>query len=472
MIKRVTMIISMQKRIFSILLVCCVFAGSIALASVSSRINSVIYRKDLKSVDFGIKVIEAASGDVVYERNSQKQLIPASNMKIITSAAALDMLGADYEFQTGVAMLGDTLVVIGGGDPLFCDSINDSKYGHKDLWVLYDIIKTLKAKGVKSVGDIVVDSTFFDDSRVHPSWSPSELNRSYACEVSGLNFNRNCVSINVKRSGSAARVRLTPATNYLQIINQIKLTSSGSSAVGAYRNGTPNKYILKGKCRTETGFDVAVEGPAMFFGTVLSERLKASGIKVSGSVTEKYVKNLKQIKLLKVYKTPLIDVLARCNKDSFNMAAESLVKTISAENTNGKINGEWEHGFSLIGRYLKHYGVDGDQFILDDGCGLSRKNRLTANAISTVLLRMYHSDNRQIYLESLAVGGVEGTSAKYFKESKYKGKVFAKTGYISGVRAFSGYVKTDDGDYIFSILSQGGSSYVRTAINDIVKSIF
>ena len=154
------------------------------------------------------------------------------------------------------------------------------------------------------------------------------------------------------------------------------------------------------------------------------------------------------------------------------MAAESLVKTISAENTNGKINGEWEHGFSLTGRYLQHLGVDSDQFILDDGCGLSRKNRLSANAIAMVLFHMYNSDDREIYVDSLAVGGEEGTSAKYFKKSKYKGRVFAKTGYISGVRAFSGYAETDDGDYIFSILSKGGSSYVRTAINDIVKTIF
>jgi D-alanyl-D-alanine carboxypeptidase/D-alanyl-D-alanine-endopeptidase (penicillin-binding protein 4) len=471
MIKEGAMIINTKKRIF-VMLFCCVFACPVALASISSRVKSIVSRKNLKNVDFGIVIADASDGGVYFEKNPHTPRIPASNMKVVTSAAALKILGADYQFKTAIALHGDTLVIIGGGDPLFGDSINDEKNGRKENWIFADIIKTLKARGLRSVSGIVVDSTFFDNCRVHPNWSPDELNRAYACEVSGLNFNQNCVSINVKRSGSAARVSITPSTSYIQIVNKVTLKSSGNSAVGAYRNGVPNKYILKGKCRKEAGFDVAIEGPAMFFGVVLSERLKAAGIKVAGSVSEKYIKNAPGIEIMKVYKTPLTDVLARCNKDSFNMAAESLVKTISAENTNGKINGEWQHGFSLIGRYLKQLKVESEQYNLDDGCGLSRQNKLSADAIAKVLFDVYHGDNRQLYIDTLAVGGVEGTTAKYFRESKYKGRIFAKTGYINGVRAFSGYVKTENGDYIFSILTQRGQSHVRAAINDIVKAIF
>ena len=98
--------------------------------------------------------------------------------------------------------------------------------------------------------------------------------------------------------------------------------------------------------------------------------------------------------------------------------------------------------------------------------------QLLTDAIVRVLLRLYHSDDNKLYIDSLAVGGVDGTSSKYFRDPKYKGKIFAKTGYIKRVRAFSGYVKTDDGDYIFSILSEGGGPDVRTAINDIVKAVF
>jgi D-alanyl-D-alanine carboxypeptidase/D-alanyl-D-alanine-endopeptidase (penicillin-binding protein 4) len=164
-------------------------------------------------------------------------------------------------------------------------------------------------------------------------------------------------------------------------------------------------------------------------------------------------------------------VLPRCNKDSLNLAAEAFVKTISAENTTGRINGEWHHGHVLIGRYLNTLGVPDAEFTLDDGSGLSPKNKLTANALSKVLLSMYKSDKWKLYKASLAVGGVDGTLDGRFTESKYKGKIVGKSGYISGVRTLSGVATTPRGDYIFSILTRGGDVRTRQAINDIAEAI-
>jgi len=164
-------------------------------------------------------------------------------------------------------------------------------------------------------------------------------------------------------------------------------------------------------------------------------------------------------------------VLMRCNKDSLNMAAEALVKTISAEYTKGKINGQWKHGCELIGKYLATLGISADQYKLDDGCGLSRENRISANVLVGVLRNIYNSGAWGEYKKSLAIGGVDGTIRKYFKDEKYKGKIIGKTGYINGVRTFSGVAQTDGGDYIFSILTSGGTATVRTGINDIAKAI-
>ena len=438
-----------------------------AFASISSRINSVISRKNLKRVNFGIKVIDASAGKTVYKRNAGKAMIPASNMKIVTSAAAVELLGNDYKFVTRAGLLNGSLVVIGSGDPLLGDSLS----GKNRMQFIEDIINQIKAKGIKSLNGIIIDSTFFDDKRVHPSWSPNELNRPYACEISGLNFNRNCISLNVKNAGSHAQISVTPGTKYVKLVNQVTLKSTGGSAVGAYRNSRPNNLIVRGKVRKEVNFDVAIERPALFFGTVLAERLNKSEINHKGRVEEKYIKNKPGIEVLVEHVTALSDAMARCNKDSFNMAAEALVKTISAEMTTGRINGEWKHGLSIMGRYLNKIGIDSNEFNLDDGCGLSRRNLLSPNAVTTVLYRIYKTSNRQFYMESLSVGGRQGTAVKYFTEPEYQGRVFGKTGYISGVRTFSGFAKTDDGDYIFSILTSGGGAYVRNAINDIVKAI-
>ena len=459
-----------KKQILAAAVVMLSLAGS-ACASLSSRINGVISRKEFSKAHFAIQILDADTCKTLYQRNANTPMIPASNMKIITSAAALHYLGADYEYTTKIAMLDDDLVVIGGGDPLFGDKEMNKKYNRQNGWIFDDIIKNLRASGIRKIDNIIIDSTFFDDNRVHPSWPRDQLNQSYVCEISGLNFNNNCVDFKISRSGNRVSVTFEPATSYVTVVNQVKAASSGSSAAGAYRTNIPNKLILRGKCVKSTGFDTAIERPALFFGTVLREKLTAAQIKVSGTVSEKYVKKDPAIRTLQIYKTSMSDVFERCNKDSLNMAAESLVKTISAENTMGSINGEWNHGFVLIGRYLTSLGIEPGQLTLDDACGLSRKNRVSPAAMATVLCDMYESKNWDFFRKSLSIGGVDGTTRKYFTESKYKGKVLGKTGYIDGVRAFSGVVNTDNGNYIFSILTSGGSSSVRTGINDIVKAI-
>ena len=166
------------------------------------------------------------------------------------------------------------------------------------------------------------------------------------------------------------------------------------------------------------------------------------------------------------------DVIVRSNKDSLQLAAECLMKTSAAYSKPWKRWGNWEDGKTVISGYLTSIGVPGEQFVVDDGCGLSRFNRLSANALASILLDVYRSPNWQMYGQTLAVGGEDGTIDRYFKEPKYRGKVIGKTGFINGVKSFSGVAKTADGDYIFSIIANRAVGNSRDAINDIVKSLF
>jgi len=441
-----------------------------AQASLAGRIGSIISRKSQKKVNFAVKIIDAKTGKTFYEHNADKPMVPASNMKIITSAAAVEYLGPDYEFSTKVGLLDRTLVVIGGGDPLLGDGATDKKHGRGADWIFDDIIAALKEAGITAINGIVIDSTFFDDNRVGPNWPRAQLNRHYACEVSGLNYNLNCIRITAKNTGGRVGITVKPQTDYVQLINKVVPTSRGASAVGAYRNSKPNKLTIKGKCRKQAGFDVAIERPAEFFGFVLAEKLAAAGIEVTGQLEGRLVRNDSRIKILRTYSTPISDVLTRCNKDSLGLAAEALVKTISAEKS-GRLNGAWPHGLSLISQYLVKLGIDQSEFHLDDGSGLSRENKLSPNAITRVLSDIYKGKNRRFYINSLAVGGSDGTIAKYFKEAKYKGRILGKTGYVNLAKSFSGVCTTAGGDYIFSILTTGATGQTRTAINDIAKAI-
>ncbi|MBA7671476.1 D-alanyl-D-alanine carboxypeptidase [subsurface metagenome] len=458
------------------LLVAAVFTiclGGFAKADLASRINGIVSQSSQKKVKFSIHIVKADSGRVVYSHNARKALVPASNMKIITTAAALKYLGPRYEYETKVGLCDDTLVVIGGGDPLLGDKVTDARYGRENDWIFQDIIAALKRNRVTTVKDIIVDSSIFDDRRVHPNWPKKELNRRYACEVSGLNFNGNCIEVTAKNTGGKVAVFIEPKTGFVKLVNKVKPISKGSSTVGSYRQTEPNRIVVHGKCRKQAGpFAVAIERPAAFFGFLLAENLAKAGINTNGQLIEKAVGDDCNFRTLAEYSTPIADCLARCNKNSLGLAAEALLKTISAANNPGGKNGSWAGGQQVISRYLSGLGIDKGQFHIDDGSGLSRQNKLSANAITRVLSDTYKSRNWRVYKRSLAVGGVDGTIAKYFKDKKYKGKILGKTGYIAGVKALSGICSTEDGDYIFSILTNNTNGNTRKAINDIAKAIF
>jgi len=463
--------VSTKKSLIAVVFIICL--GNFAKADLAKRVDGIISRSLQQKVRFSIHIVKADSGDTVYNHDAGELMIPASNMKIITTAAALKYLGPDYEYKTKVGLCDDTLVVIGSGDPLLGDEKTDAKYGREKGWIFKDIAQLLKRKDIETINDIIIDSSVFDDRRVHPSWSKKELNKWYACEVSGLNFNDNCIGISTRNVGGKVEVLIEPQTAFIKFDNQVKAISKGTSAVGTYRNREPNKIVVYGKCKDKVEpFDVAIERPAAFFGFLLYEHLTKAGIKTKGHLIEKILDDHSNFKLLTQYVTPLTDCLLRCNKNSLGLAAEVLFKTIAASNNPDGKDGSWDRGRELISEFLLGLGVDESQFYIDDGSGLSRQNELSAQAITRVLLNIYNSRNWELYKDSLAVGGVDGTISGYFKEEKYKGKISGKTGYINKVKTFSGLCTTEQGDYIFSILANNTNGQTRGVINDIAKAIF
>jgi D-alanyl-D-alanine carboxypeptidase/D-alanyl-D-alanine-endopeptidase (penicillin-binding protein 4) len=432
--------------------------------TVQGKIEQILSRKDQAKVKFSILITDPKTGKAVFSRNENFVLIPASNMKLVTSFAALKYLGKEFEFVTTAAIRDKNLFIIGSGDPLlgFADA-NNSDFISK-------IIAGLKEQNVNEIKGIVIDSSVFEDNRSHPNWPRDQLNRPYACEVSGLNYNANCVKISAINKDGQIILTTEPATDYLTLINKVRPANKGSSAIGAYRTEKENVVIIKGKCRRPASFDVAIERPAAFFGVLLAENLNRSGIKTSGRLTVKSV-NPEQMQVITEQRTAIIDVLARCNKDSFPLAAESLFKTLGARLIAGGRGGSWRNGQKAIADYLTSLGAEPNSFNIDDGRGLSSKNKLTADIIVRVLSDAYSSSLWPIFRNTLASGGIDGTLQKYFYQNKYRGKVFAKTGYINGVRALSGSFTAGDKEYIFSMLANDANFNTKAAMYDIIKAI-
>jgi D-alanyl-D-alanine carboxypeptidase/D-alanyl-D-alanine-endopeptidase (penicillin-binding protein 4) len=441
------------------------------LANLAQRFNKALgSRQDADA--YAIRVIEPSSGTVIYSHNAHKPLIPASNMKLVTTAAALHYLGADFVYRTRVGWQDGALLVIGSGDPLLGDRITDERHGRESGWIFEEIAEALRDQGVTEVNDILVDTTIFDNQRVHPSWPDKDHNKWFACEVCGLNFNDNCIEVSANNLGDRVAVRLEPPTHFVQVVNNVEPATDGDSAIGANRTLQPNRIIVFGKCRNREGpFRVAIEQPAAFFGFCLAENLVRAGIAVRGRLVEKAVDGDAGFTPLVEFPTPLADCLRRANTDSLGLVAEALLKTIDAHSRPDRKDGGWTTGRELIGRFLTELGIPTEEFVIDDGSGLSRDNRLTTHALLTILLDLYDSPNWELFQDSLAVGGEDGTIDKYFNESRYRGKILAKTGYISGVRALSGVCLTDSGPYLFSILSNGPKGLSRDALNSIPKAI-
>lgn len=452
----------------AVLLLNACFSGTLR-ASLAERIEKAVGRA--KASQYAIRIVEPESGAVVYSHNATKALIPASNMKLITTAAALHYLGPLFEYQTRVGLSGQTLVIIGSGDPLLGDEKTDAKLGREIGWVFDEIARGLQERGVESISDIVVDSTVFDDQRVHPSWPENDLNRWYACEVCGINYNDNCIEVRVENHNGRIGIDVTPQTSFIEIRNEVRAISEGDSAVGAYRTAQPNRITIRGRCKKAQGpFFVAIEQPAAFFGFLVAEHLARAGIPPTGRLIEKGFDPKGEFEEVARFTTPLIECLHRSNKNSLGLVPEALLKTIAAHHDPNGRNGSWEAGRKLIGDFLLRLGVPGDEFVIDDGSGLSRKNRLSTRAIMAVLLDLYNGDHWEYYRTSLAVGGRDGTIDDYFQASAYRDKVLAKTGYIRGVRSLSGVCLTDRGPYLFSILSNQ-STLSRSGINGIAKAI-
>jgi D-alanyl-D-alanine carboxypeptidase/D-alanyl-D-alanine-endopeptidase (penicillin-binding protein 4) len=457
------------------LLVCCVFvcaSASISKADLAGKVETIVASQAQGKVRIAVKIVNPASGSVIYSYNASSPLIPASNMKLVTTAAALNYLGPDFTYPTSVGLIGDSIAVIGSGDPLLGDKLTLQKNKLDARWMLKDIAEILRRNNITTLSDVIIDSTVFDDERVQPSWPKNELNRWYAAEVAGINYNDNCIEIIAETVGSKVELTLDPPTSYVKIINNCKAAAKPPDTVWGARPSGSNIITVAGVCHKKCEpVRVTIDRPPAFFGFLLAEELKRSGVGIRGQLVEREILPQDQFKLLAVYRTSLWEVFERSNKDSLGLAAESLLKTIAAHRQPSGKGGSWAQGRQFVSDYLVSLGISADQFVIDDGCGLSENNRLSANLLTAILLDIYKKPDWQRFKETLAVGGEDGTAGKWFDEPKYRGKIFAKTGYIGGVKSLSGVCTTEAGDRVFSIITNNTNGKSRQAINDIVKAI-
>lgn len=436
-------------------------------ADLPQAIRTILNDKALQKADVGIAVFKlnesADQAAPVFRHNSDIGLIPASNLKLITTSAALAYLGPDFKFRTLLLRHNDDLVLVGDGDP----TLGDAEMLKKSGWDVTTLFKNWAQQLAKSnhttFKRLLVDDSVFDQEFYHPNWPAEQYHKRYAAQVGGLNLNANCIDFTIRANyvGEVVRYIAAPATNYITLANSC--VGANESAVWLTRNPNSNAVSLRGKSpSSDVPVSVTIHDPSMFTATVLQETLSGNGIKIAAAAPVRdrtsragLLKNGVDAEagwsVLAVHETPLETVLARANKDSMNVYAEALCKRIGAA-VSGE-SGSWKNGLTATGEYLRKLNIDPSEFQLDDGCGLSKENRTSPGALCRVLIHQWHAKTKDAYFASLSIAGKDGTLDNRFAGTDLRGRVFGKSGYVNSVRTLSGYLHAKDGQwYAFSIL--------------------
>jgi len=446
-------------------------AASAALpAAVRDKIAAALNAEDLDGADVGFIVTDVATGAVLAESGADALINPASNDKMVTSAAALSTLKPEYRFKTEYFVQGrlkdgtldGNLVVKGYGDP----SVVSER--------LVRVANELYLFGIEKItGDVVVDETWFDGNEEARGWEQEDApDRAYAAPVNALMVNYNAVAVYVRPGaapGQPAIVRVDPPSERVTVKGEVLTEAVGR---GVRLSSDKDVDAVASRDAPGTGTVLTIEGsvglrdsperiyrrvydPALHFGSTLTTYLQQRGVKMKHSVARGVVPA--GARLVLVDKSPALkDVVSTLNHYSNNVIAEALVKAMGAEVFGAP--GTFEHGLAVGRQYLEQkLGFAPGSYVYENGSGLNDVNRFTARQLAQLVCAV--AADYEIATEwftSLAVAGTAGTISHRMKDTPAMRHLRAKTGTLRGVSALSGTVVQPSGNVVaFSLLTQG-----------------
>ncbi len=458
------------------------FAGT-NLETIQTRIAQYLKRPGIRSADWGIEILDPATNKVVLSLNPDKTFQPASVLKVVTTATALEKLGPDFRFRTGVytdgtlqpdgTLVGD-IILVGRGDP----NLMDPTHELIEKPALQELAEQLQALGIKKIhGNVVGDDSYFEFTTHGKGWTAQDLRSVYGAPINALSINNNVIWVHVRptKLNQLAQVSVEPQTSYFQIRN-LAVTGSPRSKRTVFARVLPGttRLVVSGSIPASQGYSqyILLERPAELAAAILKDNLRRNGITVEGAVRANHEGDLspaarRRWTLLAEHQSPpLIRALEIINKRSLNLHAEMLLRVLGAEFGGA---GTDQAGLSVVKGFLENAGIsDDDKVSLNDGCGLSRDNLVTPRFQTSLLMFLSTRPYFDLFLNTLAVSGTDGTLRHRLAASPTKGLIHAKTGTLGDVAALSGYMTTRSGrSLVFSIFANN----VRASIGRVRRTI-
>jgi D-alanyl-D-alanine carboxypeptidase/D-alanyl-D-alanine-endopeptidase (penicillin-binding protein 4) len=450
----------MRRFLILFLLLLFLLSGTCAVWAVVNThdLQSVWQKPGLSASHTGIQVISLKSGKSVFTHNANLALMPASNMKLITSAAALSLLKPEFTFKTLIlsdgpirgGVLKGNLYLKGLGDP----DLTDER--------LAQLASDIRYLGVQRIeGRLFADDSYFDAQRQGEGWKNSYGASAYSAHISALSLNRNTVDVWIRPGapGQPAEVALDPPNHYFEVLNQTQTGGRTRLQIARTMNGRGRNLVtVSGSVAAHSRPEkesINLENPALYAGFVFQNLLQKAGVAVSGPVEAKKVP-AGALEIARTESRPLRDIVGELNKHSVNLIAENLLKYMGAVF-------EGEPGTAAKGAQVIHERFLKQKVQVDslkaniriaDGSGLSPLNRLSADVLTRVLIYMQGQFDVGVdYVSSLAISGVDGTLHARLNSADLKRRIRAKTGFINSASSLSGYVYTQKNETLaFSFL--------------------
>ena len=466
-------------------------SGTGGRTSLEQYINSVSQQDGLRGAGIGISVKYADNGMLITEYNSKQALATASVMKLVTTATAWLTLGESFRFITQLQYDGEivngvlqgNLFIRGGGDPtLGSDKFNDTKLDK----LLPAIVQEIRQKGIQSIqGDVIADDQLFETSMAPATWNWGDLGNYYGAGASGLSIFDNLYYI-FFNSGSQAGdtthlVKVEPEIPGLELVNEVTCGKKGSGD-NAYVFGSEYTYLryVRGTIPAgETHFSIkgSIPDPPYYAAWLLKEYLQQQGIAVEGKPTTIRLKNIKrqpvtplsERKELGEIKSPsLMSIIQQTNVYSNNLYAEHLHKAMGVKFF-GK--GSNFNGNEAIKQYWIKRGLNADGLIIADGSGLSRSNAVSADNLTELLVQLPKEKGFENFYQTLPIAGKSGTMRSIGKGTVLENNLRAKSGSMSLIRGYAGYVKNSKGREIAFAILFNNFTCESKEIKEIVETI-
>ncbi|MGC8739828.1 MAG: D-alanyl-D-alanine carboxypeptidase/D-alanyl-D-alanine endopeptidase [Candidatus Sumerlaeaceae bacterium] len=442
------------------------FAGDIERAGLAKQLDQLFDAAVWRNAQWGVQVLDLDTSEVLYQRQAEKAFLPASNLKLYTTAAALKLLGANYRYETKIyangavkngTLKGD-LVVVGSGDPSISGRYNPDL---PTTAILQRWAKAVRDAGIRRIeGAVIGDDDCFDDQPRAGTWQLDYYQEWYAAESSGLAMNENCWDVTIvpaQRIGAKARLHVDLPTRYVTFKNEVVTTAPTGKPeddldIQIQRPLDANEVCLKGEIPSDHApykLWGSVHNGTRWTVTLFKEELERQGVRVKGGAIDVDELPDKQGRLSRgprrlLYthvSPPLWQLVAIVNKPSQNFYADQFLKTLGWVKYG---NGSFEGGQKAVKEFLTAAGIDTTSLRMVDGSGLSRQNLVEPRMTVALLAFMAWQPEWQVYHDSLPIAGVDGTLRKRLKGTPAEGRVYAKTGYIGRVRCLSGYTTTRD----------------------------